>query len=1135
MEKLERKDLRFIALCLTVMAAGALVTMSLYYRAFPEASIEFRVNRGEARALAERSLAARGRSVSGHRFAGRFGIEEEPKVYLERELGLEKAGRFYGREAKVWRWEMRWFRSGVKEEERVEITPLGDLAAFESVRRDDAAGPSPREAEARAISQRFLTARGLAALVPIEAAPVARPHRTDWKFVDEKAGLRMAEATVRYETTVSGGEVSAFREFVHVPESWERDYKKLRSKNETANIVGNFALVVTFLAMFGVLLTKIIRHDIRWGLVGVFGLIAFLLSLLSIANGLPLALYDYDTASPLTAFVTSRLVAGLLGAIGVGALIALVVAGAEPVYRERFPQHLSLSGMFSRRGLRSKRFFTGVLLGYALTAFFFAYQVVFYVVAARLGAWAPSEVKYDDMLSTAFPWVTVLFIGFLPAVLEEGSSRMFSISFLDKLGAGRLVAVVLPAFIWGFNHAAYPNQPFYIRGLEVGLAGCAIGFLMLRFGVLPLLVWHFTVDALYTALILLRSGNTYYVVSGAAASFVLLLPLAVSLALYLARGGFEPETGLTNGDEGFVPPPAEVAPIPEEVPPVKAVRRPVFLAAGAVALLLAVNFLVPSELPAPLVEDATGRRRAEEIAKAFLKANAVSSDPFRIVTYAGNGFADDEQVRASRPDEFGRIPAFAEEDAVYVVRQGGVGAFERLTREQLPLAFWVTRFFRPLQKEEWKALVDARRGRVIGFVNPIEENAAAPPAPTEEQARRRALDAASRLGYPAASYSVIEVGTKDRPKRKDTTVTLEANPGGVGEARPRLTAVFHGSRLAAFYPSIRVPEAFRREYRRQTFFAPILVGAKVVAIGSFIGIAVVLFIRLVRTGGIGWKRLRQPLAVVGALAAAALANGGTTILRGYQTDSPLSLFVGQAVTVLSLGWLLILCVAGVGFVLLSGARPGWRRALRSKGTLGDALLRAAIAAAGLAGLDRATGLLSERVPDLFELQPTLPATLERTVPALAVFWTAAIWTFVVATMAAVAAIGAREPFFRRRSGRVLVLAALLIALVPGSFHSPVEFLGSLVPSLLTAAWLAFSAFALLRDHAAAWVFFGMLAAGGPAAAKLLAQPAPADRVAGVTAVVLLVVAALALVAGNRREPAVSEPNVAEPAPAPETV
>ena len=37
----------------------------------------------------------------------RFGVEEEAKVYLERELGLEKASQFYGRDAKVWRWQMR--------------------------------------------------------------------------------------------------------------------------------------------------------------------------------------------------------------------------------------------------------------------------------------------------------------------------------------------------------------------------------------------------------------------------------------------------------------------------------------------------------------------------------------------------------------------------------------------------------------------------------------------------------------------------------------------------------------------------------------------------------------------------------------------------------------------------------------------------------------------------------------------------------------------------------------------------------------------------------------------------------------------------------------------------------------------
>ncbi|MGH9443251.1 MAG: CPBP family glutamic-type intramembrane protease, partial [Thermoanaerobaculia bacterium] len=405
----------------------------------------------------------------------------------------------------------------------------------------------------------------------------SRPARTDWRFVDERPGFTMGESTVRYATTVSGNEVTGFEEFVHVPEAWKRAYERLRSKNNTANLVGNFFLILTFLAMIVVLIEKIVRKDIPWKLVAGFGAIAFLLALLSTLNGVPLSLFNYDTASPLSGHLAKEIIFGILGAVAIGAFIALVMASSEPIYRERFPEQLSLPGLFSRRGLRSKGFFRGLLLGYAMTAFFFAYQAVFYVAAARMGAWAPADIPYDDILNTALPWATVLFIGFLPAVLEEGSSRLFSISFLDRLGGGRFVAVVLPAFIWGFNHAAYPNQPFYIRGLEVGLAGVAIGFLMLRFGALPLLVWHFTVDALYTALLLLRSKNAYYVVTGGVSALILLLPLAAALLLYWRRGGFEPATGLTNRELGSAPPPPAAAPVSETVAWPRPVPRSVFL------------------------------------------------------------------------------------------------------------------------------------------------------------------------------------------------------------------------------------------------------------------------------------------------------------------------------------------------------------------------------------------------------------------------------------------------------------------------------------------------------------------------------------------------------------------------------
>src|SRR5204862_5073247 len=135
----------------------------------------------------------------------------------------------------------------------------------------------------------------------------------------------------------------------------------------------------------------------------------------------------------------------------------------------------------------------------------------------------------------------------------------------EKIFRSRLFAIVLAGFIWGFGHATYPNQPFFIRGLEVGLAGCVLGFLLFRFGLLPLLIWHYSVDAIYTALLLFRSGNTYYIVSAGVASRGFAIPMLISFALYIRNRGFLADDDLSNSTIPIKPatirPPREIAPI----------------------------------------------------------------------------------------------------------------------------------------------------------------------------------------------------------------------------------------------------------------------------------------------------------------------------------------------------------------------------------------------------------------------------------------------------------------------------------------------------------------------------------------------------------------------------------------------
>jgi hypothetical protein len=229
--------------------------------------------------------------------------------------------------------------------------------------------------------------------------------------------------------------------------------------------------------------------------------------------------------------------------------------------------------------------------------------------------------------------------------------------------------------------------------------------------------------------------------------------------------------------------------------------------------------------------------------------------------------------------------------------------------------------------------------------------------------------------------------------------------------------------------------------------------------------------------------------------------------------------------------MLLVSGAAIALVLISGARPGWRRALTSQGGLTDALLRAAIAVAGFAGLERIFALVERSLPALYHPNPALPSELESAFPALTALSSGAFGLVAAAAAAAVVALASREASFSTASARVALAAAFVVALIPSSPRSPLDFGWRFSTSVLLAGWLAVSAFVLLRDHVAAWVIFGALAFGGAAALRLLVQPAPPDAAAGWIGLILVAAAAAALIRSPRREASITDAAVA-PTPAP---
>src|SRR3982751_434857 len=180
-DRLTRADYRFLSVCLALLAATAWFSVRNFYRAFPEASIDFRVNRADGQSLAAAFLAGQHYDTTAYRQASSFTFDDDAKTFLEREAGLEQANRIMGTRVRLWRWSYRWFRPLQKEEFRVDVTPRGDLAGFRHEIAEDAARPAASTEQARALAEDFLRARmrrDPATLEFIDTSEVARPHRT---------------------------------------------------------------------------------------------------------------------------------------------------------------------------------------------------------------------------------------------------------------------------------------------------------------------------------------------------------------------------------------------------------------------------------------------------------------------------------------------------------------------------------------------------------------------------------------------------------------------------------------------------------------------------------------------------------------------------------------------------------------------------------------------------------------------------------------------------------------------------------------------------------------------------------------------------------------------------------------------
>ena len=224
-------------------------------------------------------------------------------------------------------------------------------------------------------------------------------------------------------------------------------------------------------------------------------------------NQWPISRAAYDTHSSYSSFVAIQLVNALLFAVGSALTVALVLPAGDALYRVAQPTRLRLAKAFTLRGLRTREFFNSAVVGLCLAAAHIGFVVAFYLIGSWVGVWAPQELNYENSVSTTFPWISGVAIGLFASTNEEFLFRLFAVPFLERVTRSRWLAVILPAFSWSFLHSAYPQEPGYIRGIEVGIIGVVAGLVLLRWGIVATLIWHYTVDALLVGLLPRLAGR----------------------------------------------------------------------------------------------------------------------------------------------------------------------------------------------------------------------------------------------------------------------------------------------------------------------------------------------------------------------------------------------------------------------------------------------------------------------------------------------------------------------------------------------------------------------------------------------------------------------------------------------------
>jgi membrane protease YdiL (CAAX protease family) len=1068
---------------LTVVSAAVIVVCSVYVRieydrAFPQASVNLRLTRAEITARALELVRSQHWPVEGFKELTVFDPDDDARLYLEREVGLQRANQLMSGPVSVWRWRARWFRPPQEEEMLVWLSPDGRLVGFRHVIPETAAGARLSHDDALALARKFVSGTTKAGLRLVEDQLQQRPNRYDYRFTWEQEGFRAKDATYRQTVVVQGGQVGRYQEFLHVPESWQRDFAGLRSRNDLYATIAQAFWLPLVIATLVLVVRGLRRREIPWRPLLLLSGAVGALTIANQWNSIPLLIDQLPTSLPYGQSLLLLILQSLGAGVGVFFYVILPGAAGEPGYRRWTSSRLSLTRLVTADGAGSGAYYRAVVAGYGFAALHLAFLVAFYLVSRRFGAWSPQDVEYSNLLSTAMPWIYPVAIAAMASAAEEFWFRLLAVPLLKRWLKIEWLAIVIPAFIWGFLHANYPQQPAWIRGVEVGLIGIGAGCLMLRFGIVATLVWHYTIDAFLIGMNLFSASSWYYRVSGGILGAAILAPLLVSIVFYRRRRGF------TVLDEPAPVGTAEPAREQPGEPPPELVRviRPAWNRRWLIAAAAAAAITLVTVAPRTFGDWIRIRITASQ-AEAIARARIPNPQHWRMST------------------DF--IPNLDVAEFEYLRRVAGPDAANRIVRERKPSAVWRVRFFRPLEKQEWRIYID-QSGQVIRTDHLLDEK-----APGAQLTEDSAL-AKARAALPVSGMQLLDSSVEKRENRTDYQFVFQDPSFHAGGAQARMSIELHGGEPSNFRRFLKLPDEWLREFTTpslRNFALPALAGAFAMPL-------LILFLR--RLGAhetrFHWRAYLATGGVAFIAAALSSMNQFRTAMSGYDTAMPEQNYLSQYL----IGRLILIVLTSFGVAAAVLAADVFRQAALGRSRITPpSLSRAACVSVLLAGTAQFIGWALDHVPGPRQsLQVWNIAGLDAYLPGLRPITQSYLTAVIgVACAATLVFAGIRYMHARRR---FIAAGLAVLAIAISQSQTPLEFAAHAAAALVWIAvfWVVIQTCAADLIGLCVAVFWASAIAR---ALLLMKQPAGAIRWNGIAAAAAAIVIGAIVILMHRRE------------------